>query len=85
MLIIVKEVRKMDKENKKIAWTVHEVAKLLKTSPNSIYNAIKRGEIPYVRIGKLIRIPGAALDDMLGAAKKNISDQSLSVRQTHEH
>jgi excisionase family DNA binding protein len=72
---IVKEVRKMDKENEKIAWTVHEVAKLLNTSPNSIYNGIKRGEIPYVRIGKLIRIPAAALDGMLNKATETRSSE----------
>jgi excisionase family DNA binding protein len=41
--------------------TVDEVAKELRTNRKSVYDAIARKEIPVVRIGRSIRIPGAWL------------------------
>lgn len=32
------------------------------------YEAAKRGEIPTIRIGKLLRVPVRALEDMLNSA-----------------
>jgi excisionase family DNA binding protein len=41
--------------------TVDEVAKELRTNRKSVYDAIARKEIPVVRIGRAIRVPGAWL------------------------
>ncbi len=37
--------------------TVPEVAKLLRIGKNQAYEAVKRGDIPSIKIGKTIRIP----------------------------
>jgi len=41
--------------------TVDEVAKELRTNRKTIYDAIARGEIPAVRIGRALRVPSAWL------------------------
>ena len=49
--------------------TVPEAAKLLRIGRNHAYELVARGEIPSVRLGRLIRIPRAALDQRLGIAE----------------
>ena len=46
--------------------TVPETAGVLDIGLNATYDAIKRGDIPSIRIGKSIRVPTAALRAMLG-------------------
>jgi hypothetical protein len=36
---------------------------------NAAYAAASRGDIPTIRIGKLLRVPVKALEDMLSAAR----------------
>ena len=36
--------------------------------PNAAYAAAKRGDIPVIRIGKLLRVPKVAFDQMLERA-----------------
>ncbi len=45
--------------------TVEETARYLRLSRGSTYAAIKRGDIPTVRIGRRILIPKAALVALL--------------------
>lgn len=45
--------------------TVEDAAVLLKLSRGHAYAAIERGEIPSIRIGRVIRLPSAALRQML--------------------
>lgn len=47
--------------------TMDQVAKQLGIGRNSAYEAARKGQIPIIRIGKLIRCPKAALDRMLEA------------------
>lgn len=42
-----------------------EVGQMLGLTRNATYAAAKRGDIPVIRIGKLIRVPKAAFDRML--------------------
>ncbi|WP_349631561.1 helix-turn-helix domain-containing protein [Bradyrhizobium tropiciagri] len=42
-----------------------EAGALLGLGRNASYEAAKRGDIPTIRIGKLIRVPKAAFDQML--------------------
>jgi hypothetical protein len=37
---------------------------------NAAYNAAKRGDIPTIRIGKLLRVPIRALEQQLNATMK---------------
>jgi len=61
----------MDKE--KLTLTVDETAKCLGIGRNSAYEAIARGEIPVVKVGKRLLVPKAALEKLLaaGQSKKN--------------
>jgi excisionase family DNA binding protein len=45
--------------------TVEEVAKALRVGRSTAYDAIRRGEIPSVRIGRRLLVPRHALDKML--------------------
>ena len=48
--------------------TVPEAAKVLRIGRNLAYELVARGEIPSVRLGRLIRVPRAALEERLRAA-----------------
>ncbi len=45
--------------------TVEEAAKILRISRNSAYEAVKRGDIPSVRIGRRVLVPRTSLEMML--------------------
>ena len=45
-------------------------ARYFSLSRNASYDAAKRGEIPTIRIGKLLRVPRRALEQMLDAASR---------------
>jgi len=45
--------------------TVKEVAAILRVGRNQLYQAVARGEVRAVRIGRTIRIPKPALLDLL--------------------
>jgi excisionase family DNA binding protein len=47
---------------------VREVAAILRVGRNQLYEAVARGELPAVRIGRTIRIPTTALRDLLAAS-----------------
>ena len=46
--------------------TVEEAGRLLGVSRGLAYEAVRRGEIPSVRIGRRILVPAAALRTLLG-------------------
>ena len=52
-------------ENDKLTLTVDETAKILGVGRNSAYEAIARGEIPVVKVGKRLLVPKAALEKLL--------------------
>jgi excisionase family DNA binding protein len=45
--------------------SVEEAGRILGCSRNGAYEAVKRGEIPCIRIGKRLFVPKAALERML--------------------
>ncbi len=53
--------------------TVTECAELLGIGRNSAYEAIARGEIPVVKIGKRLLVPRQALEKMLQEPAFHIS------------
>ena len=62
-------------EKEKLTLTVDETAKCLGIGRNSAYEAIARGEIPVVKVGKRLLVPKAALEILLAAGQsKKISD-----------
>ena len=52
-------------DNEKKTLSVMETSRILVLSRNSVYQAIHRGEIPHLRIGKRILISKVALDKLL--------------------
>lgn len=46
--------------------TVDEVAKVLRVSRQTAYEAVRRGELPTLRMGRRILVPRAALLKLLG-------------------
>ena len=58
----------MEKSFKKKTLTIPEAAEILGIGRSSAYEAARRGEIPTIRIGKLLLVPAAQLDRMLNGA-----------------
>jgi excisionase family DNA binding protein len=62
--------------------TVEEAAALLGLSRNGAYNAVREGDIPSIRLGRAIRVPSAALRQMLGLeptpSDKRVTNQPAS-------
>lgn len=46
-------------------YRVEEAARLLGIGRNQCYEALKRGELPSIRVGKRLLVPRAALDRLL--------------------
>jgi len=49
----------------RLTLTVVEASELLGVSRNSLYEAIRRGEVPHLRIGRRIVIPRRQLEGLL--------------------
>jgi excisionase family DNA binding protein len=47
------------------ALTVEETAKVLRIGRSAAYDAVRRGEIPSIKIGRTLRIPGRRLQALL--------------------
>ncbi|MFC2032692.1 helix-turn-helix domain-containing protein [Chloroflexota bacterium] len=52
-------------KNESLTLTVTECAKHLGIGRNSAYEAVKKGEIPSIRVGKRLLVPVVALDRLL--------------------
>mgnify|MGYP001581180568 CR=1 FL=1 len=53
----------------RLGFTVKDVAKFLGISHSSVYNAVKTGQIPSVKVGKRIVIPKDTLAQFLSSAR----------------
>jgi excisionase family DNA binding protein len=51
--------------------TVEEAAKRLGIGRNTAYEAVRRGEIPSIRVGRRLLVPRRALDKLLSGEGKN--------------
>nr|WP_091449764.1 helix-turn-helix domain-containing protein [Actinokineospora iranica] len=57
---------------------VKAVADMLDVSVNTIYRAVETGELNALKIGKALRIPGAALNAYLSQCAEPVDAQVLS-------
>ncbi|MBI2607091.1 MAG: helix-turn-helix domain-containing protein [Deltaproteobacteria bacterium] len=48
-----------------ILMTVEELAKYLKIKPDTIYKKVRKGELPAIKLGKLIRFPRELIDEWI--------------------
>ena len=46
---------------------INDVAVVLYVRPQTVYRMIQRGQIPWVRVGRLIRVPRDALNEWIAA------------------
>lgn len=65
--------RSMPKNSERLVYEVPEAGSKLGLSRNGSYEAAARGEIPTIRIGRLLKVPKVAFDRMLeGAGQKRV-------------
>ncbi|MEW6058328.1 MAG: helix-turn-helix domain-containing protein [Bdellovibrionota bacterium] len=58
-----------------ILLTVEELAKYLKIKPDTIYKKVRRGELPAIKLGKLVRFPKDLIDQwIIDQATKTMKD-----------
>ena len=50
--------------------TIEEAAKVLRIGRSAAYEAARRGDIPTIRVGRLLRVPRHRLEAMLGIHEK---------------
>lgn len=56
---------------KAAVYTVEEIAKILRVSRNTAYEAVRRGEIPTVKIGRRLLVPRTAFESLLAASAES--------------
>ena len=61
----------MDSEEKKLVMTVPEAGQKLGLSREASYQAARRGDIPTIRIGHLLKVPVKRFERMLEGDGKN--------------
>ncbi len=57
--------------------TVHEVARLLKLHPNTIYRWAEEGSVPSVHLGSMVRIPRKAFYEWITAQQRHGSPMRI--------
>ena len=68
----------MEKQERgQLVFTVDEVAKMLTLSRHSVYEGIRTGQLPAIRIGRRLLIPRAALERMLGGKRRDGTDDGI--------
>ena len=64
-IVSVSEQTKLERDERR-PYSVDEVAAILGIARGSAYEAVRRGDIPSIRVGKRILVPRARLHAMLG-------------------
>lgn len=66
----------------KILLTVEELAKYLKIKPDTIYKKVKRGEIPAIKLGKIVRFSKEKIDQWISThASQTIAEVKQTARR----
>lgn len=75
--------RNSSKENdeSRLVYEVPEAGALLGLTRNASYQAAKRGDIPTIRIGKLIRVPKAAFFAKFGLSSRAPADALEAIEK----
>ena len=60
----------MNKVEQTLTITVEEAAALLRIGRNLAYEAVKRGELPAIRVGRRLLVPKRALERLLEAGQQ---------------
>jgi excisionase family DNA binding protein len=62
-----KTAQKRDHREHPATYSVPEAGRIVGLGKNASYDAARRGELPVLRFGRLLRVPRAALERMLGS------------------
>ncbi|WP_423891374.1 helix-turn-helix domain-containing protein [Bradyrhizobium sp.] len=69
-------------ESQRLVYSVPKAGRLLGLGRNAAYDAAKRGDIPTIRIGRLLRVPKGPFHKLLGAeVRPHDGDQVLGNEQ----
>lgn len=67
----------------RLVYTVPEAGQLLGLGRNAAYEAAKRGDIPTIRMGRLLRVPKGPFHKLVGAeVSPQADDANLSSEQS---
>jgi excisionase family DNA binding protein len=58
----------------KLTLTIEETGKQLGIGRNAAYSAVKKGEIPSIKIGRRLLVPRVALDRLLASAETRATE-----------
>ena len=61
----------LNPDSQTLVYAVPEAGKLLGLGRAGSYEAVKRGELPVIKIGRRLMVPKAALHNLLEAARGN--------------
>lgn len=64
--------------------TIQQTAELLNVSPQTIYNLNKRGQLPFIQIGRLHRVSRTALEDLIHPAPATATPAAAEPPATPE-
>ena len=70
--------------SKEISYTIEEVSQLLKVSKLTIYDLIKKGELPVFRVGRQMRMDATDLDNYITKNKTN-QGTTPPAQEWHQH
>ena len=56
--------------------TAAEVARVLRVTPYRVYELIRRGDLPVVRLGRQVRVEVGSLDDWIKSGGKGLTTKS---------
>ena len=71
--------------NTNILMTVEELAKYLKIKPDTIYKKVRRGELPAIKLGKLLRFPQELVDQWVSdQAAKTLKARKMIARRVEK-
>ncbi|HJV17391.1 MAG TPA: helix-turn-helix transcriptional regulator, partial [Bacillales bacterium] len=67
--------------SKELSYTIEEVSQLLKVSKLTLYDLVKKGELPVFRVGRQMRIDAKDLDIYINSQKTNRSLKFQAPKQ----
>jgi excisionase family DNA binding protein len=63
----------------RLVYTIPEAGRLLGLGRNAAYAAAQRGDIPTIRMGRLLRVPKLAIHRLVGAVPPRPEESNLGV------
>lgn len=70
--------RTMGTDQEPLTFSVIEAARLLRISRGTAYEAVRTGQLPSVRFGRVIRVPRYALEQLLRQQAADVNVDGVS-------